>query len=108
MRQKDKPWETLGISRATWYRHGKPVEWRKRRTNKHNAVENCMSLRTFERWMRVFNPRSSKLIMDYVKSGGMKLGMADYLLAHPSELRRFTAWHKKKGEGRRTECARQT
>ncbi len=24
VRQKDKPWETLGMSRTTWYRHGKP------------------------------------------------------------------------------------
>lgn len=22
---RDKPWEALGISRATWYRHGKPM-----------------------------------------------------------------------------------
>lgn len=22
---RDKPWEKLGISRATWYRHGKPM-----------------------------------------------------------------------------------
>src|SRR5216684_5606071 len=26
VRQKDKPWEKLGISRATWYRYGKPTE----------------------------------------------------------------------------------
>jgi hypothetical protein len=24
VRQKDKSWEALGISRATWYRQGKP------------------------------------------------------------------------------------
>ena len=24
MRQKDKPWEALSMSRATWYRYGKP------------------------------------------------------------------------------------
>src|SRR5262245_35647563 len=30
MRQKQsaRPWEKIGISRATWYRHGKPTEKR--------------------------------------------------------------------------------
>jgi hypothetical protein len=26
MRQKDKPWEKVGMSRSTWYRHGRPAE----------------------------------------------------------------------------------
>jgi hypothetical protein len=94
MRQKDKPWIALGISRATWYRHGKPVEWHKRSTNKDEAALNFMSLRTFERFMRV-GGSGSKLLIGYVIHGGMKLGMADYLLAHPSVLRRFRAWHRR-------------
>lgn len=94
MRQKDKPWEQLGISRATWYRHDKPTEWRRLSTHADDAKENRMSLRSYERLMRIFGGRN-KLIQGYVKHGGMKLGMADYLLAHPSALRRFKAWHAK-------------
>lgn len=25
--ERAKPWEALGISRATWYRRGKPEQW---------------------------------------------------------------------------------
>lgn len=95
VRQKDKPWEQLGISRATWYRHDKPTEWRRLSTNADEAKRGGMSLRSYERFARVFGNNSNELIRKYVANGGMKLGMADYLLAHPSELRRFTAWHAK-------------
>jgi predicted transcriptional regulator len=27
--ERAKPWEALGISRATWYRRGKPNQWEK-------------------------------------------------------------------------------
>ena len=30
MRQTPKPWEAIGMSRATWYRRGKPTEKPKR------------------------------------------------------------------------------
>ena len=27
--ERAKPWEALGISRATWYRRGKPDQWQR-------------------------------------------------------------------------------
>lgn len=27
--ERAKPWEALGISRTTWYRRGKPVQWQR-------------------------------------------------------------------------------
>jgi len=54
VRQKDKPWITLGISRASWYRQGKPEEeWqlsgRKYNRQKNRASVDCCSIRTVQR-----------------------------------------------------------
>ena len=49
MRQA-KPWEAIGISRATWYRHGKPTE-NPPRTSIARAARTmgASSTRTFQR-----------------------------------------------------------
>jgi hypothetical protein len=96
MRQTKKPWVALGISRATWYRHGKPTEWHKLSTQAEEAKKGGQSLRSYQRFSRVFAPGKSRLVQAYVARGGMKLGLADYLLSHPDELRRFRAWHRRK------------
>jgi hypothetical protein len=98
VRQKEKPWVALGISRATWYRHEKPTEWHKRSTQADEAKMGGLSLRTYERFARVFGPGKPRLVQSYVAHGGMKLGMADYLVSHPAALRRFRAWHRRKAK----------
>jgi hypothetical protein len=80
----------------TWYRHGKPTEWHKCRTQADEAKAGGQSLRTYQRLMRVFGPGKPRLVQAYVVRGGMKLGMADYLVSHPDALRRFCAWHRRK------------
>jgi hypothetical protein len=88
----------LGISRATWYRHGKPAEWHKLATQADEAKKGNLSLRTYQRLARVFGPGKPRLVQSYVSHGGMKLGMADYLLSHPAALRRFRVWHRRKAK----------
>ena len=95
MRQTEKPWTALGISRATWYRHGKPTEWHKLLTQVEEAKRGGLSLRSYQRFARVFGGKS-QLVQSHVVRGGMKLGMADYLISHPDALRRFRAWHRRK------------
>jgi hypothetical protein len=49
MRQPSRPWELLGMSRASWYRHGKPTEKPKRYTQADVAKIFGVSLRTIQR-----------------------------------------------------------
>src|SRR5262245_17128917 len=49
MRQSPKPWEAIGMSRATWYRHGKPTEKPTRYTQADVAKILGISLRTTQR-----------------------------------------------------------
>ena len=98
MIQREKPWAALGISRATWYRHGKPAEWHKRSTQADEAKKGGLSLRTYERFARVFSPGKSRLVQSYVAHGGVKLGLADYLVSHQDALRRFRAGHRRKAK----------
>jgi uncharacterized protein YoaH (UPF0181 family) len=48
MRQS-KPWEMAGMSRATWYRHGKPTEKPKRYSQADVAEILGVSVRTVQR-----------------------------------------------------------
>jgi hypothetical protein len=54
---RQQPWEVIGISRATWYRYGKPTSKpEKRPTQKENAAKHSVSLsylRTLQRRLRV-------------------------------------------------------
>jgi hypothetical protein len=50
----EKPWEGIGISRATWYRHGKPTKKHERDSPaKMAALFGATSVRTYQRTMRV-------------------------------------------------------
>ena len=44
-----RPWEEFGMSRATWYRHGKPTEKPKRYTQADIAKVTGVSIRTVQR-----------------------------------------------------------
>ena len=52
MRQP-KPWEAIGISRATWYRHGKPTEKPRKPSLAAAARAAGVSTRTAQRIERV-------------------------------------------------------
>jgi hypothetical protein len=45
-----RPWEAIGMSRASWYRHGKPTEKPKRKTTHADIAKICgCSVRTIQR-----------------------------------------------------------
>jgi hypothetical protein len=52
---RQKPWEAIGMSRASWYRHGKPSSNPRlsRLTHEFLAKANGIPLRTFQRCVRV-------------------------------------------------------
>jgi hypothetical protein len=101
--KQDKPWETLGISRATWYRYGKPIEkavYDDQRFGKRghagggsldefaNDLKNhfgISSIRSYQRMMRV---RMSPL-WPYVERGEVSIAKADRNLADPEFMRRL-------------------
>ena len=49
MRQTPKPWDAIGVSRATWYRHGKPTQKPTRVTQEQMAKAFGVSVRTIQR-----------------------------------------------------------
>ena len=88
MRKKaiDKPWESIGISRATWYRHGKPTKKAKPRQTVDAAAKAMGDTkRTYQRKMRVL---ASKL-RRYVLAGELSVAQADRLLGNREQLHRF-------------------
>jgi hypothetical protein len=46
---RQTPWETIGMSRASWYRHGKPSTKPKRGTQRETAQFFGVSIRTIQR-----------------------------------------------------------
>lgn len=89
MRQGVRPWEALGISRATWYRHGKPTKKRRKpKTVAEVAAQvGASSTRTYYRTMRVLG---SEQLAAFVHSGQLSMTQADRLLGgDPKYLRRF-------------------
>jgi hypothetical protein len=82
-----RPWDEVGISRATWYRHGKPTEKpRKPKTVPEIAVRvGASSTRTYQRTMRALNSE----LGPYVTAGRLSATQADRLLGDPERLRRF-------------------
>jgi hypothetical protein len=96
MRQKIKQWEAFGISRATWYRYGKPTDkavyddlkWDNGGPGS-GTLADCAadfknvfgfrSIRTYQRVMRVM--RSP--LWPYVERGDVSFAKADRSLADP-------------------------
>ena len=86
MRQKAQPWLALGMSRATWYRHGKPTEPRPKYKNAaERAAQFGQSLRSHQRLMRIL---SSPLGVFY-GIGLLWLTHAEMLLRNPEAMREF-------------------
>jgi hypothetical protein len=83
-------WEKIGVSRATWYRHGKPAEKpRKGKTVPEIAKEiGVSSTRTYYRTMRALNSELAPLVV----AGQLSAAQADRMLGgDPQHLRRFLA-----------------
>jgi hypothetical protein len=73
-----KPWQALGMSRATWYRHGKPTERPWRLSIEQAAMVMNVSVRSIESAQRVikFAPELEPLIM----AGKLKLHRAEEII----------------------------
>ena len=87
MRQA-KPWEAIGISRATWYRHGKPTE-NPGRTSVARAARmmGASSTRTYQRIMRVM-AADMDLAVAMLRHGWCKPGQAEAIIKDPVLLRK--------------------
>jgi hypothetical protein len=78
------------LSRASWYRHGKPDEKPRRpSTNAQEAARGGMSLRSYQRFLRVMGDED---VAPYLVHGALKLGQAEQLLTNPKLKRRFLQW----------------
>ena len=84
LRQKaSQPWLALGMSRATWYRLGKPETKPERPlTQPLRARLMNVSLRSLQRGERV--ARSAPGLADQVAAGALKIGRAERLLFSPT------------------------
>ena len=60
-----KPWDEIGISRATWYRQGKPKTKQHRITQAQAAISMGISVRSIQRARRILRqaPELENLIM---------------------------------------------
>lgn len=84
MRQEPPPWVALGISRATWYRLGKPE--RKpppRLTQAQNARDADISVRTLQRAIRV--SRFAPDLVPQVQAGTLNLRAAERIIKERQE-----------------------
>ena len=81
VRQSARPWEKIGISRATWYRHGKPTEKpHKPKTVPEIAKQvGATSTRTYYRMMRALQSELGR----YVIAGHLSVAQADRILSDP-------------------------
>jgi hypothetical protein len=93
-----RPWEELGISRATWYRHGKPTA-KPPRTNVAQAARNFgfPSVRTFQRLNRVLalgvRDRLRRVVAQALDEG-IEPGTIERWLSSPGERRKLRKWLK--------------
>ena len=85
---RQTPWEKIGVSRATWYRHGKPTEKPRRpKTVPEIARQTGVgSTRTYYRTMRALKSE----LAPFVIAGQLSAAQADRMLGgDPERLRRF-------------------
>ncbi|SDR31571.1 hypothetical protein SAMN05519103_01949 [Rhizobiales bacterium GAS113] len=89
MRQEtQQPWLDLGISRATYYRLGKPrTKPKPRKTQAQLAAESDFSVRTYERAARIF--REAPDLAADLSAGRLRVGTAERLLIARQEPGRF-------------------
>jgi hypothetical protein len=86
------------MSRASWYRHGKPSEKPKRTTVADAARAAGVSVRTHQRIMRVIDADADLAAM-MLNQGWCRPGRAERIIADPAEHRRFRRWLTKQAKG---------
>ena len=91
MRQTARPWEAIGLSRATWWR-GKPDQ--KTIAMRHADVARLdrVSVRTAQRMWRVI--KADPVLAAAVGRGAAKWGQAELLVENPDAHR---AWREANG-----------
>ena len=77
---RQQPWKTVGMSRATWYRAGKPTTAPKQWRITHAMAAQIMnvSLRSVQRAARI--RRLAPSLCDDITAGRMKLGEAEKII----------------------------
>ena len=91
-----KPWEAIGMSRASWYRHGKPTESPMRRgqgpySQRKMAAGNHVSLRTQQRMDRIMEFDSDLWMLTV--NGNIKPAQAERIVADPVKYQRFLEYY---------------
>jgi len=91
-----RQWEALGMSRASWYRHGKPAEKPTQRgqgpfSQRKMAAGNRVSLRTQQRIARIIESDFDLAMM--VLDGEVKPGQAEKTITDPLEYQCFLEWY---------------
>jgi len=73
-----RPWEALGMSRATWFRLGKPTTKPNRITQEQGAKLQNVSARSIQRARRIMREAPELALL--IQAGKIKLGFAEKLL----------------------------
>ena len=77
-----QPWDKIGMSRASWYRHGKPTTKPVRVTQKRAAAAVGVSVRTAQRTAR--SAREAPYLLPLIERGELTAGVAElYLKSRP-------------------------
>ena len=105
MRQEPKtPWERIGVSRATWYRHGKPTTKPTkptRITQKQLAEQWDISLRSVQRASRIL--REAPDLEPLIQARKLTMAKAEQIIREREEergLAYFRALSAKERKGR--------
>jgi len=100
MGQIEKPWEAIGMSRSTWYRHGKPASKPHRVTLEQAAKAINVSVRSLQRAHRVM--RLAPELCPLIDQGVLKLGLAEEIAqSSPRKRRRILKMQIEKSESQR-------
>jgi hypothetical protein len=75
---EQKPWEAVGMSRTSWYRHGKPAAKPWRMTQAHLARLHGVSVRSIQRARRI--AREWPELEQLVEEGKLSLAGAEFLI----------------------------
>jgi hypothetical protein len=95
---RQKPWEAVGMSRATWYRRGKPTEKRDRAAARaaglklRMGMSGARSLRTLQRFERVL--RKDTDLASAIARGDCTTALAELIVSDPAKHKRFRKWLK--------------
>jgi hypothetical protein len=94
MRQP-KPWQAIGMSRASWYRHDKPTEKPGKASAVLAAKPAGKSLRTHQRILRVM--ATDVDLAGAMLHGWCKPGQAEAIIKNSALLREFRKMVKRAG-----------